>query len=94
MVNIETTQTDSFSENLLSFIQGDISRITCDNQIQRDAVLKSMDAKIQAAETSQVNDGKRVTTRLTNKEGILVEEIKDKKGNFSWFIYRRDLNDN
>ncbi len=94
MKSFESAQADSFSENLLSFMQDDIPRISCENQIQRDTVLDSMGAKIQAAETSQVNNGKRVTTIPTNKAGILVEEIKDKKGNFSWFIYRTDQNDN
>jgi hypothetical protein len=93
MENIEATRTDSFSENLLSFIQGDISRITCDNQIQRDAVLDSMGAKIQAAETSQKEDGKRITTKPTSRKGVFVEKVQE-NDNTSWFIYRTDQNDN
>jgi hypothetical protein len=93
MGNIETTQTDPFSENLLNFMQGDISRIPCENQIQRDAVLDSMGAKIQAAETSQKENGKRITTKPTNREDVFVEKVQEGEKTF-WFIYRTDLNDN
>ena len=93
----EDSKQDSFSETLLSFMQRDISRITCTDEIQTNTVLESLNAKVLASDTREERGGVIMTTRSTTKPEIFIEETKQRDGskfiNRQWFIYRTNIED-
>jgi hypothetical protein len=93
----DTVQLGSFQERKDSFLNGEIPRITCNTQEERDEILEASGAKLMAIDQADIEKTQTTACRPTTRKDISVEEIKDSSNKIPqtyWYIYKTETNDN